>query len=163
MPPYSVWKEVKDMLELLQRNLAAYAAADWPAFKADLASDVVYEEIATGRRANGADAYVDVIKLWKAAFPDSKGTIKRYFASENVGVAELEWEGAQTGALETPFGKVPATNQKVRLEAVLINKFENGKIVAVRHYFDLTTLMQQLGVIAARPTAPAEGKQAVLH
>ena len=35
------------MQELLQRHLAAYADANWAAYKADLADNATYEEIAT--------------------------------------------------------------------------------------------------------------------
>jgi steroid delta-isomerase-like uncharacterized protein len=156
-------KEVKDMLELLQRHLGAYAAADWAGYKADLAPDVVYEEIPTGTRAIGPDAYVEAVKAWKVAFPDSKGTIQRFTASGDIGVAEFEWGGAHKGALETPFGSVPATNQKVLVPSVLIAKVEDGKLIQVRLFFDMLNLLRQIGYAAAIPAKPTEAKPAVLH
>lgn len=151
------------MLELLQRHLAAYAAADWAGYKADLASDVVYEEIPTGKRAIGPDAYVEAVKAWKVAFPDSKGTIERFTSSGDIGVAEFEWGGVHKGALETPFGTLPATNQTIRVPSVLITKVENGKFVQVRLFFDMLNLLRQLGFAATLPGKPAEEKRAVVH
>jgi predicted ester cyclase len=67
-------------------------------------------------------------------------------------VAELEWEGTHRGPLDTPFGIVPATNQRGSVNAVLISTFKDGKIVASRHYFDQMTVLMQ---VRAAPTAEA--------
>ena len=151
------------MQELMQRHLDAFANADWDAYKADFAPDVVYEELATGKRVSGHDAYVEAVKMWKTGFPDAKGTIKRFFTSGDTAIAELEWQGTNTGTLETPFGTMPATNRKVTVQAVLIHKLENGKIVETRHFFDLMTIMRQLGLAAPQPTARPEAQRAPLH
>lgn len=142
------------MLELLQRHLAAFANGDWDAYKADLAPDAVMEEIPTGNRASGADSFVQNAKFWKDAFPDAKATLVRTFAIENGFVAEVEWEGTQQGPLATPFGNLPATNKSVHVRAVLIGTLRDDKIAEVHHYFDLMTLMMQLGA-GAQPMPPS--------
>lgn len=141
------------MLELLQRHLAAFADSDWDAYKADLAPDAVMEEIPTGKRATGADSFMETAKFWKAAFPDGKGTLTRSFDVENGFIAEVEWEGTHQGALTTPFGTMPPTNKRVHVRAALITTVRDGKIAEVHHYFDVMSLMLQLGA-AERPMAP---------
>lgn len=150
-------KEVnKTMLELMKQHLAAYAISDWDAYKAYFAPDVEYEEVATGKRVTGIEAYLETIKRWKIAFPDLKATIKRSYEFGDTLIAELEWEGTHRGPLDTPFGIVPATNQHGSLNAVLINTFKDGKVVESRHYFDqMTVLMQVRAAPAAEPPRPA--------
>lgn len=140
------------MLELLQKHLAAFANADWDAYKADLAPDAVMDEIPTGKRATGADSFTEVAKFWKEAFPDAKATLLRTFETENGFIAEVEWEATHQGPLATPFGTMPATNKRVDVRAALIVTVHDGKIAEVHHYFDVMSLMLQLG--AGRPMAP---------
>jgi hypothetical protein len=49
----------------------AFNEADWSRLRPLLASDLVYDETGTGRRVEGADAYVALLDGWKAAFPDA--------------------------------------------------------------------------------------------
>jgi len=151
------------MEEMLRKHLAAYAESDWDAYKADLAGDCVYEEIASGKRVSGIENYLEAIKRWKIAFPDLTATVKKVFESGDTIVAEVEWAGTHKGPLETPFGTLPATNKFGRVGAVLISKQKDGKIVETRHYFDQLTVLVQIGAptFGARPTAPSA--EAVVH
>jgi steroid delta-isomerase-like uncharacterized protein len=133
------------MEDFFEKHLAAYAASDWDAYKADLLPDVIYEEIATGTRVTGADEYLEAVSRWKAAFPDLKATILRTLVFGDVGVAEVEWEGTQSGALETSFGTPPATNKRVSVKGVIISRLKDGKLAESRHYFDQLTLLRNLG------------------
>src|SRR5262245_32336870 len=134
------------MLELIKRNLAAFAAADWEAYKADFAPGIVYDEVATGRRVTGADEVVALDNGWKKAFPDGHATVKNFYTGgEGIGVVELEWAATHKGTLETPFGSLPASNKGVKVPAVMICKIVNGKIAEIHHYFDMLSLLRQIG------------------
>lgn len=146
------------MLEIIQKNLADLAASNWDDYKATFSNDVVYEEIATHVRVQGADDYLEAIQRWKRAFPDLKGTITSSVTSGDQAIIEVVWEGTHQGPLEGPFGTVPPTSLKGRLEAVLVLKFAGGKIAASRHYFDLLTLLSQLGMVPAVGAAPPEAR-----
>jgi len=61
-------------------------------------------------------------------------------------MAEVEWEGTHTGPFDGPFGTIAATNKRGRVQAVLLFTLKDGKIVENRHYFDLLTVMSQLGI-----------------
>jgi steroid delta-isomerase-like uncharacterized protein len=149
------------MLDLIKRTLDAFGASDWDAYKATLAPGVIYEEIATRRRVTSADELVTINKGWKSAFPDAKGTVKSFYAANDCAIAEVEWEGTHKGALEGPFGALRASNKRVRLPAVLIHKVKDGKIVEVRHYFDLFGMLQMLGVPLTTGAAPKEERPVV--
>ena len=150
------------MLDLIKRSLDAFAASDWDAYKASFAPDVIYEEVATRRRTTSADELVALDKGWKAAFPDGTGTVKNFYAAGDIAIAEVEWEGTHKGALEGPFGSLPASNKRVKMGAVLIHKVKNGKIVELRHYFDLFGMLQMLGVSMPTGAAP-KAERPVVH
>ena len=150
------------MLDLIKRSLDSFAASDWDGFKACFAPNAVYEEYATRRRVTGADQIVALDKGWKAAFPDAAATVKSSYTAGDTEIVEVEWEGTNKGALETAAGTLPATNMRVKVGAVLIHKISNGKIVELRHYFDMLGLLQQLGtpVIGAEKS---KAEQPVFH
>jgi hypothetical protein len=51
--------------EVATRLLEAFNAADWEGFRAGVADDVVYLEAGTGRRIEGADAYLELCRGWR--------------------------------------------------------------------------------------------------
>lgn len=149
------------MLDLIKRSLDAFAASDWDAYKACFTTGVIYEEIATRRRTTSADELVALDKGWKAAFPDGRGTLKNVYATGDVVIAEVAWEGTHKGALESPLGALPASNKRVKMDAVLIHKVKDGKIAELRHYFDLFGMLQMLGVPLAPGAAPKQERPVV--
>lgn len=150
------------MLDLINRSLDAFAASDWDAYKACFAPDLVYEEIATRRRTSGVDDFIALDKGWKGAFPDAKATVKNVYTAGDIGIAEVEWNGTHKGALEGPFGSLPASNKRITVGAVLIHKVRDGKIVELRHYFDLFGLLQMLGMQLPTGAAP-KAERPVVH
>ena len=60
---------------------------------------------------------------------------------------ELTWHGTHNGPLQTPAGSIPATGKKIDVRAVqIVELTPDGKTRRVRHYFDMATLLAQLGV-----------------
>lgn len=153
------------MEDKVREHLDALADGNWDAYRAGLADNAVYEEIATGQKAEGADNYVNMIKRWKRAFPDLRATVREAFTSGDRVIVELEWEGTHRGQLDAPFGSIPPTNKSGRVRAVLVNRLENGKIVESRNYFDLFSLMRQLGLAPGMgaPEQAARPEEAARH
>lgn len=149
------------MMDLIKEHLANYSAGNWEPYKAALASDVSYEEIATGRRAKGPDAYIELVKRWKTAFPDLAAKLVGGLVQDDRAFVEVEWTGTQSGPLETPFGIIQPTNKSGSVRAVLAIKFKDGKIVENRHYFDVLTVLMQSGFapFAATPQPAAKAAQ----
>ena len=57
-------------------------------------------------------------------------------------------EGTQRGPIVTPDGQtLPPSNKRIRVKSVEVNETEDGKVKALRHYFDLMTLLQQTGAM----------------
>jgi steroid delta-isomerase-like uncharacterized protein len=142
-------QQSKDFTQVAQDLIEAFNTSDWARFKAPLAADVVYEETGTERRIQGADAYVQVSKDWKQAFPDAKGTIRNRLSSGNAVVQEVLWEGTQTGALPTPSGTLPPSGRRVMVPAIVWLTFQGDQIQEVHHHIDVMGMMQQLGVMSS--------------
>jgi predicted ester cyclase len=53
----------------------AFNARNSEQFKKQLTNTVVYDEIGTNRKFQGADAWLQVWEHWRNAFPDLNGTI----------------------------------------------------------------------------------------
>jgi steroid delta-isomerase-like uncharacterized protein len=118
-----------------------------------LAADAVYDEKGTHRRIQGAGEIIEAWQGWAKAFPDSKATIVREFASGDTAVLELVWKGVHTGPLETPTGTIPASNKPVEIPACQVVQVEGGKIKSGSHYFDLLTMLTQIGATSAMKSA----------
>ncbi len=146
--------DVNQMKDLLKQQLDAFAAGDWKAYRATFADNPIYEEEATRRRVQGADAIEQAVKPWKDAFPDIRFKLKDAVASGDALVVELEWSGTQKGPLVTPLGAIQPTNKAGNLPAVQVVRFDGNKIREVRHYFDLLTILVQLGVMPQRGAQP---------
>ena len=137
----------QDLIKAARGVVDAFNAGDWDACKAALASDSVYDEIGTSRRIQGVAAIIPCWQAWKQAMPDVKGTVNQAFARGNTVVLEVTWKGTQTGPLQGPSGTIPATGKQQTTRASWVLNFDGGKIKDSRHYFDMLSFLQQLGVI----------------
>jgi steroid delta-isomerase-like uncharacterized protein len=117
-----------------------------------LAADAVYDEKGTHRRIQGADEIIDALQAWAKAFPDSRATFVREFASGNTAVFELVWKGVHAGPLQTPTGTIPASNKPVELPACQVVQVEGDKVKSTSQYFDMLTMLTQIG--ATQSAAP---------
>ncbi len=143
------------MQDIIRKHLADLAAGDWAGYRAGLAGNAVYKELATGASVQSADEYVKIAQRWRKAFPDLTGHILESFDNENRCVVEVRWEATHTGVLESSFGTFAATRKRVSVEAAMVFTLEGGKIAKVHHYFDLMKLMVQLGISTGLPIAAA--------
>ena len=134
--------------DVARESIECFNASDFDRLRSLLADDSYEEEVATQRRLEGADAQVDVARGWKQAFPDGRGTVTGAYADGNAVAIELTWEGTQSGPMQTPDGQeFPPSNRRATVKAVQVMEIEDGKIKTLRHYFDLMTLLQQIGAM----------------
>jgi steroid delta-isomerase-like uncharacterized protein len=133
-----------DLTQRAATFIDAFNRADWDAFRGAIAPDAVYTETGTGRRIEGADAYVELCRGWRAAFPDVVGTIRSAIASGDIVAQEIVWEGTHTGALQTPAGVIEATGNRISVEAATWIRYAGDRARQVHHYLDVLTLLQQV-------------------
>ena len=134
--------------DVARESIECYSAGDFDRLRSLLADDFYEEELATQRRLEGVDARVEAARTWKQAFPDEHGTITGAYTSGNTVAIELTWEGTQSGPMATPDGRVlPPSNKPMSVKSVEVIEIEDGKIKVLRHYFDLMTILQQIGAM----------------
>ena len=102
------------------------------------------------------DAMLEAAQGWKRAFPDGRGTVLEAYSDGPVAVLEILWEGTNTGPMETPTGdEMPATGKQARVKACQVFEVEEGRVKGTRHYFNLMSILAQLGVGAPGTAAVA--------
>ena len=142
-------------VEAAKSSVIAYNDKDWSAVRAAITPGAVYDEVGTHRKVQGADEVIALWRGWATAMPDSRATFDNVCESGNTVVLELTWRGTHTGPLQTPAGQIPATGKKFELRACQIVEVADGKSRVIRQYFDMATLLQQLGVAAPAAAAGA--------
>ena len=134
------------LVDAAKAPILAYNEKNWEAVNRAIASDVAYDEVGTHRNLRGAADVIAVWKGWAAAFPDSKATFEAAHVSGNTVILEVTWRGTQSGPLRTPAGDIPATGKKIEMRACQVVDIADGKARGIRQYFDMATMMSQLGV-----------------
>ena len=146
MPAQSTMIPAARLIAAAKAPTIAYGEKNWDAVKASLTPDFVYDEIATQRVAKGAAEAIALFQGWAAAFPDSKATFHSAIASGNTVVLEVTWKGTHQGPLQTPKGPVAATGKRIAVRSCIVAELAGEKVKLERQYFDMGTLLQQLGL-----------------
>ena len=134
------------LIDAAKAQIVAYNEKNWQAATDALTSDVTYDEVGTQRKLQGVADVLAAWKGWAGTLPDSKATIEAAYVSGNTVILEVTWRGTHTGALRTPGGDIPATGKKIQLRGCQVIDMVDGKSRSIRHYFDMATLLTQLGV-----------------
>jgi steroid delta-isomerase-like uncharacterized protein len=135
------------MIKLAHEQVDAFNNGDWERLQSGLAADARYHELATQRKVEGPEKIVELFKGWKTAFPDAAGKVTSAVGSGNTAALEVTWTGTHTGPLETPDGTIPASGKRQETPAAIVLTFEGGKIKENKQYFDLMTLLKQIGAL----------------
>jgi steroid delta-isomerase-like uncharacterized protein len=138
----------QDVLKLAREGIDAFNAGDWQRFKAPLAPDTVYYEPGTQRRVQGPEQTVQANQAWRQAFPDARGTVDNALVSGDTAVLEITWEGTQRGPLNSPTGTIPPSGKRIKLPAVQVVRIQGNKVKETRHYFDMLSMMEQIGALS---------------
>ncbi len=113
-----------------------------------IAQDSVWIDVPTGQVLNGAVAAATHDHgNWMTAFPDSSAEVLNLISNEDWCVVQHRGFGKNTGPL-TLGGKVyPPTGKNMEMQVLDINQYKNGKAVLIRNYYDMATMIMQLGIM----------------
>ncbi len=141
----------QSLIDAAKASILAYNDKNWDAVEQGRSPPTSStDEVATHRKVNGPADVIAAWKGWATALPDSKATFGAAHASGNTAVIEMTWHGTHSGPLQMPSGAVPATGKKIEMRAVqIIGLTPDGKTRSVRHYFDMATMLAQLGIAAS--------------
>jgi steroid delta-isomerase-like uncharacterized protein len=122
-----------------------------------VAYDPMYPEPLRGREAIKKDS-ADFFR----AFPDLRFEISNIIEKDDgLGAGEVLMTGTHTGPLATPTGgEVPPTNKRIELKgAAFVRLNGSGEIVEERRYYDVGTILRQLGVIPEQAGEPVGARR----
>jgi steroid delta-isomerase-like uncharacterized protein len=120
----------------------AWNRRDWNEYRNLLHSDYTYTG-PDGQEHQGPDAGLKVAQMYATAFPDGKLEVKDLIDSGTRAAVELVARGTHKGDLR---GIAP-TNKSVELRMANIVELREGKIYREREYFDMLSMMVQLGAV----------------
>lgn len=103
-------------------------------------------DIPFGEVYRGPDGWRQQYNFWLSAFPDGEVEVTHVMATDRGVVVEYVGRGKHDGPLQAPGGEVAPTGRRTENRFCDIMEIEDGKIVRVRSYFDVQTLMRQLGL-----------------
>jgi predicted ester cyclase len=111
--------------------------------------DVELINQATGETFQGPEGARAFLEGWATAFPDSQVETLLVVADASAAAIEFRGRGTHTGPLTGPAGTLPPTGRTVDIPFAQVFEFDGEKIVRVRLYFDLATMLHQLQVTSA--------------
>lgn len=108
-----------------------------------LTDDVVYEDAPLGLVLRGKEQVRQFAEGFFRAFPDLRSTCKVVVVHGDTGFCEWQLTGTQAADLPN----IPSRGRKMNLPGVSIYEFEGNKIKRTVDYWDLNTLLRQLGAL----------------
>jgi SnoaL-like polyketide cyclase len=118
----------------LEKSMAAFAAD---------AEDI---DVPSGTTLQGPDGHKRISLFFAENFPDMRVEPTNAFATEDQVTIECTWRWNDTGPLYLPSGALPGMKHSGELRACSVLQIRNGKITSFRQYYDMLTLMEQLGL-----------------
>ena len=137
----------QNLIKVARELIDAFNAGDSERFKKHVAADAVYDEVGTQRKIRGVDGWVQAWEQWRHALPDVKGEITNVVASSNTVVQEITWQRTHSGPLQLPGGAIPPSGKRQITRASQLLVFEGNRVKECRHYFDMLSLLQQIGAM----------------
>ena len=139
----------------IRAGYLAYNDRDWDKLTANATDDVEVVDVPNGITGRGKEAVLGFTQGWAAGFPDSTIEIVNLAVVGTTAVVEYKGTGTHTGALRTPAGDIPPTGRRVELSVCEVHTLRNGKTTRLRIYYDIASLMTQLGLMPSMETAGA--------
>ena len=99
----------------------------------------------------GPDGVAGMVKIWHQAFPDGHMTMDDITTEGEMSAIRMTFRGTQTGE----FYGVPASNKKVEVTSIGIDRVVGGKISEGWGELNMLGMMQQMGAIPS----PEQGNQ----
>lgn len=132
---------IQDMFAAFNRKDVAHAASL-------VTADFELQDIPTGMTFRGPEGFAQWLHTFLTAGPDAHADVKHiveageWVASEHVGTF------THTGPLMTPAGEIPPTGRHVELGFGEFYKVKDGKLTEMRAYYDVATMLRQLGLLS---------------
>jgi len=91
-------------------------------------------------RLEGADAAVDYLVRWLAAFPDARLAFHDDIVDDDWVAHRLTLQGTHAETFVGRTSEIPATHRPMRVEGAALARTENGQIRELQLFFDQAAL-----------------------
>jgi len=136
---------VRKQYSLFNERRHEEALGDWD-------DEAIVEVVPLGVSIQGRETYRGLLELWSSAIPDGHADVRRVHAGPDFVVAEFHGSG-------TWCGTAGFAGTAVGVDLCDVWTLEAGRIQGLRIYFDLSTVLQRLGLPAATAAHPSLGHQ----
>ena len=132
-------QDKQHMLGVIERFYGMWTTGDTSDIDTIVALD--YKQVPSQQEQPGRDTFPDIIKGFRAAFPDLNATITHLLVDGDLVQVRGEWTGTHLGEMSG----MPATGKKVSFVAFDLHRIENGLVAQTWHLEDFMAIMNQLG------------------
>lgn len=134
---------VSDMEKMLRDWVDAENSQDVDKFTSFYADDCVWEDVALGLVNRGKKEVKAYFKTMFVAVPDLRFEVQSVFVEGDWGVCEWLMTGTQAGDFP---GLPSAVGKSFSVRGVSVIQLQNGKISRNSDYWNMATLLQQVGL-----------------
>ncbi len=143
-------KNVQENMRLMTTLDDAWNSQDFETFKERHAENTAVYWPGQPKPTKGRDAHFkEAVEFFKT-FPDNhveNHPYKIFFGQGDWTCSVAKFTGTMKGPMKTPDGKtIPPTNKKFEVEFCTVAHWKNGEIIEERLFYDLTSVMQQIGL-----------------
>ena len=141
--------------KVIREHIRQESTQDLKGLLAGMTKDCVCAVNISPRPFVGPKAVADrYLQQWRG-FPDFKVRVRRIIAEDTrYVVTENEWRGTHRG----PFFGFAPTGKRARIRACVLWEFRGSRLRAETVYFDLATVLSQVGAIDLK-TLSAESRR----
>lgn len=160
---YVVAGEAGQGAEQAATNLVtAFNARDFDALGKLVTPSYELLDVPSGTKLIGPEGQRRYWQGWLIAFPDGKiENVKHTASADGTVVTEFVGKGTQHGPLAGPGGQqIPATGRRVEVPFCQVARVSGGQVTSARVYYDLATMLAQLGLGAPASATQAPAKAA---
>ncbi len=118
-----------------------------------LSDNVEFCDIPSGMVLKTKNEIRQYQETWFKAFPDATCEVTQVWGSGDRVLVEFTVRGTHQGPLALPSGSIGPTYKKIECRNCDILQFRDGKIISGRTYYDMASLLSQLGVGVAKLAA----------
>ena len=137
----------EDNAAVVRTVYSGFNTGDIDAVVALVTDDFVLEDVAQGLTFRGPAGGREWLSAWRTAVPDSLTEITSLIEQGDWIATEHTGRGTHTGPLRTPAGELPPTGRPIELRFAEIFELRGGKIARLRAYWDVATLLRQIGAL----------------
>jgi len=127
----------------------AFNRRDWERTAELTADDMSFVDHARGLSMAGRDEFLAWAQEWTGGMSDARVDDPQYLDAGTHSICRFTGTGTNDG----PLGPVNATGRRLAVDFCEIVEVADGRIVGGHMYYDMLTMLAQLGVIEA--PAPA--------